>query len=163
MATLRKWQPARVAPQRSKTPERVLVCMAAATAAYFAWTMTTPVNRPAPEQSASAQTPTQLQRAERERERMALAVAREKYEREQAERSSNVAKLKAEQARAQAALFQQRYGTDRMPVGSLNASDPAAPRSPGFTEVKPGLTATMPGASHPAFGFREIRKWQPGN
>lgn len=163
MATLRKWQPARVVPQRSKTPERVLICMMAATVGYFAWTITSPQTKPDHAPVARIQTPAQLQRAERERERAALAAAREKHNREQAERAPHVANLKAEQARAQAVMFEQRHGSDRMPVGSVNAGEPVPPRSPGFTEVKPGLAATMPGASQPAFGFREIRKWSPGN
>ncbi len=160
MASLRKWQPARVAPQRSRMPERILVCMAAATVGYFVWQATSP-NTARHQEVQRATSQVQMQRAERERERAALAEARAAYEREQAERAAHMAKIRAGQSREQAAMFERRYNTDRMPVGSTVQASPAPQRSSGFVEVKPGLPAAGPSGAAPVFGFRELPKWRP--
>lgn len=158
MATLRRWQPARV-QKRKQTPEKILIIAAAVTVGYLVWGALAPSpNR----QEARQMTPAEIQRAERQREQAALAAARAKHLAELAERETHVRKLRAEQAREQAAMFERRYNTDRTPVGStgLESAPAAPPVSPGFREVKPGLAAGSPAASAAGLGFRELPKWR---
>lgn len=158
MATLRRWQPARV-QKKKKSPELFLTVVASATIAYFVWNA---MPEPQRQQEARQMTPAEIQRAERQREQAALAAARAKIMAEQAQREAHLRKLRAEQAREQAAMFERRYNTDRMPVGStgLETAPAKPPVSPGFREVKPGLAASSPAASAAGLGFRELPKWR---
>lgn len=71
-----------------------------------------------------------------------------------AERSQRTAAERERQARRQADLFNQRYNTDRTPVGSVGGPDPSPAPTPkpaqGFSVVTP---AVPPGHTG---GFREV-------
>lgn len=149
MATLRKWQPARRKPQpRMMSPDRILVvCVALAVGvAVF-------VNlRPHGPSSGETADPALSARIEAEKTQ-ARAEARRAEEQERARQS---AAARERQLKQQAEIFNQRYNTDRTPVGSVGAAEPAPVPTPpakpqGFSVVTPALPSGQTGG-----GFREV-------
>ncbi len=147
MATLRKWQPVNRRPvARTVSPDRILVIGGAIAfgIAVFSFLQPEQPRQNAQEMAAKpAQTPAARDRALQEARR-----------RETETRAQQTAEIKAEQTRQQANMFNQRYNTDRTPVGTVNPGSPdAQPTTQGFAVVKPALP---PGQT--SSGFREV-KW----
>ncbi len=147
MATLRKWQPVNRRPvAKTISPDKVLVMCGAAVFGILVFAFLQPEQ---PRQSAQdtaakpAQSPAARDRALQEAQR-----------KETEQRTRQAAQIKAEQTRQQANMFNQRYNTDRTPVGTVNPGSPdAQPMTQGFAVVKPALPPGQTGS-----GFREV-KW----
>lgn len=119
LATLRKWKPVDRRPRgRGLTVENTFAAFGFAAIAFVTWTLM-PKTPAAP--ASFPETARRVDEAERAR---SLAEAR-RIEDELRQRQQ--AAIKAEKAREQAALFNQRYNTDRMPVGSVNGGPAEAP------------------------------------
>lgn len=146
MATLRKWRP--VEPRRQASflnAERMILFGGCATFGLAAALLLPPGERS--EATASAPRPAL--------HKSAATHAAQAQRAEAALRERERARLRIEHTREQAALFEERYNTDRTPTGAIENYDPAraAPPavSPGFQEVK------APPASP---GIREISGWK---
>lgn len=148
MATLRKWQPVQQRrPSKSAfSIERILIICAAVAVGITVFMMLQP-DKPA--QSVILPGSPEAVRAEAEHNRARAEATRI----EQAERERQQAIIREQQRRQQADMFNQRYNTDRTPVGSVGGETPAAPAPQGFSVVKPALPPGQSGG-----GFREV-KW----
>ena len=91
------------------------------------------------------------QNAERAR---ALETARKA---EEADRERRAIALREEQRARAAQMFNQRYNTDRTPIGSIGGESTREPAPQGFSVVKPALPPGQSGG-----GFREVR-WPKAN
>ena len=147
MATLRRWQPAPRRQQKSApSPERILMlcgCAAFAVAMYALM------------QPSASNMPNRAEEARIASERIKQEAAAKKAEAEARRQAQG--RIRIEQREEQARMFNQRYNTDRMPVGSVNAgaSEPS-PAPSGFTVVKPALPPEQTGG-----GFREVKMRKP--
>ena len=160
MATLRKWQPVqRRAQARAIAPDKILVICGAAAFGLTIFSLLQPdLTRQQDSQVVAAPAPNLRERTTAEAQRRDAQQRAETQERERQR-----AAIKAEQTRQQANLFNQRYNTDRMPVGSVNIEGvntdmgPVTPAArQGFSVVKPSSPSGQSG-----HGFREV-KWVRG-
>ncbi len=147
MATLRRWQPAPRGQQKSAvSPERILMMCGCGAFAVAMFVLMQPSN-------SSLQN-----RAEEERivsERIEKEAAAKKAEAEARQRAQG--RIRLEQREEQARLFNQRYNTDRTPVGSVSAgAHETSPAPTGFAVVKPALPPEQAGG-----GFREVKMRKP--
>lgn len=150
MATLRRWQQVQRRPQkRMFSLDRLLVMGGAAAIGFAVFSALQPAPQPGGQIAPGSP---EARRIEQQQ-----AAARAQAQRaEEAERIRQRATLKAEEARRQANIFNQRYNTDRMPTGSVNAGAPDAPAPQGFSVVKPALPPGQTGG-----GFREVKWGKP--